>query len=194
MKKLYLVALLLFSMCIYGEGLNEEFSIEQPPLEELSLLTIRDEIKSSEVIIVMNNEIKKLKLELTVAQKRMDIIDKVIVDKNQLIDELENKVERLNTQIKESQEEEKNNKNGFEKNTIKKIYQIGAVITLLIVFIFIISLSLLVLQGTKNKKMLEEWKDIFELNRNKIDLMDQKYAVQKNKEEIEDDFDFIIKG
>lgn len=194
MKKLYLMILFLFSICAYGEGVNEEFNIEQPSLEELSLLTIRDEIKSSEIISVINEEIKNLKLELTVAQKRMNNMDKTIADKNQLIEELDNKIEILNIQIKEYQEKEKNGKDGFEKNTLKKIYQIGAIVTLTIIFIFIISLSFLILQGAKNKKMLEEWKDVFELNRNRMDLVDKKYASQKNKEEIEDDFNFIIKG
>ncbi|MGL4254362.1 MAG: hypothetical protein ACRCU6_04155 [Fusobacteriaceae bacterium] len=197
MKKIYLMVLFLLSICLYGEGVNDEFNIEQPPLEELSLLTIRDEIKSSEVISAMNGEITKLKLELTVAQKRMDLMDKIIADKNQLTDELDNKIELLNIQVKEYQEKEKSNKDGFEKNAIKKIYQIGATIVLIIIFIFIVALSLLMLQGAKNKKMLEEWKDMFELNKNKRDLMNeehQKYVFQKNKEEIEEDFDFIIKG
>ncbi len=197
MKKLYLMVLFLFSICLYGEVANEEFNIEQPPLEELSLVTIRDEIKSSEVISAINGEITKLKLELTVAQKRMDLMDKIIADKNQLTDELDNKIELLNIQVKEYQEKEKSNKDGFEKNAIKKIYQIGATIVLIIIFIFIVALSLLMLQGAKNKKMLEEWKDMFELNKNKRDLMNeehQKYVFQKNKEEIEEDFDFIIKG
>lgn len=197
MKKIYLMVLFLLSICLYGEGVNEEFNIEQPPLEELSLLTIRDEIKSSEVISAMNGEITKLKLELTVAQKRMDLMDKIIADKNQLTDELDNKIELLNIQVKEYQEKEKSNKDRFEKNAIKKIYQIGATIVLIIIFIFIVALSLLMLQGAKNKKMLEEWKDMFELNKNKRDLMNeehQKYVFQKNKEEIEEDFDFIIKG
>lgn len=197
MKKLYLMVLFLFSICLYGEVANEEFNIEQPPLEELSLVTIRDEIKSSEVISAINGEITKLKLELTVAQKRMDLMDKIIADKNQLTDELDNKIEILNIQIREYQEKEKNSKEGFEKTAIKKIYQIGAVIALIIVFVFIISLSFLMLQGAKNKKMLEEWKDMFELNRNRMDLMDEKYkkyASPKNKDDIEDDFNFIIKG
>lgn len=196
MKKIFFILLFIFSIFGYGEEKNEGFNIEQPSLEELSLLTIRGEIKSSEIISTMNNEINKLKMELTIAQNRMDIMDKVIGDKNQLTDELENKVEILNLQIRSYQENEENNKNGFEKEVIKKIYQIGIVIALIIIFIFIITLSLLILQGSKNKKVLEEWKDMIELNRVKIDLMDknyQKYATE-NKNEIQDDFNFIIRG
>ncbi|MGL5963658.1 MAG: hypothetical protein ACRC0F_06495 [Cetobacterium sp.] len=196
MKKINIILLLLFSSYIYGEELNEEYVIEQPPLQELSVLTIQDEIKSNEIILSMNGEIINLKLDLVVAQKRMDLMDKVIEDKNKLTDELENEVEILQIKMKEYQEREKANKNGFEKDIVKKIYQIGAIIALMIIFLFIVCISLLILKASKNRKILEDWKDILELKSEKLDLIEKKYPkyTGTKSEEIKDDFEFIIKG
>lgn len=185
MKKIIGTAIFLISIFSFGE----DFDIEQPLLEEVSTMNIKNEIKSNEIIIGIVNEINKLRTENIMIQKKIDIMDKVIQDKNQLADELENKVEILALQLKKIEENNKIGEKNFGTLLNEGIIKIAAAAGLLILLLFIIVIGIIFSQNGKNRKMLEDWRDLNDINRGSRDREDYKKNVKKSKDKELDDME-----
>lgn len=103
-------------------------------------------------------------------EKRFEVLDKVIADKNQLIDELDEKVKKMEIL---NEEKDKLNPAGELKEEMIKYATIFAGI---IAFLFFIITSILFYQNGKTRKMLEEWKEMSELN----EIDDNEFDFLKN--------------
>lgn len=187
MKKIIGILIFLITIVAFGE----DFEIDQPMLEEMSTMNVKNEIKNNEIIIGMANEILKLRTENVMIQKRMDVMDKIIQDKNQLADELNNKVEILTLKIQEiEQKNEVGNKNFVDvlKDNILKIAIASA---LLIMLLFMIVIGIIFAQNGKNRKMIEDWKDLNDINRDGKERGNfRKFADKNQKKDLDDELDF----
>lgn len=187
MKRIIGILIFLITIAVFGE----DFEIDQPVLEEMSTMNVKNEIKNNEIIIGMADEILKLRTENVMIQKRMDVMDKVIQDKNQLADELNNKVEILTLKI---QEIEKKNEIG-NKNVAdvlkENILKIAIASALLILLLFMIVIGIIFAQNGKNRKMIEDWKDLNDMNRDEKGRGDFRNFADKNrKKDLDDELDF----
>lgn len=119
-------------------------------------------------------ELKSLIIELQnkneTNEKRFEVLDKVIADKNQLIDELDEKVKKMEIL---TEEKDKLNPAGELREEMLKYAVIFAGIIALLFFIITVTIFY---QNGKTRKMIEEWKEMSELN----EIDDNEFDFLKN--------------
>ncbi|MGL5049679.1 MAG: hypothetical protein ACRC6A_03050 [Fusobacteriaceae bacterium] len=147
-------------------------NVEQPFLSELGIQEFETNEKINYRIDIQEKEIESLKAKyeeiqpiLKLNETRFEILDKVIADKNVLLDELNEKVENFKIELIKIQKESDNEKKELEQDFYLKIYKILGLIAGVVSIIFLILFSIIIYQNSKYKKSIEEWKEIIELNK-----------------------------
>lgn len=208
MKKIITVLVLVLTVGVYSEDEKQkEVIITEPTLEFMKPeLTIEPKIepKTESIPETKNTEnifseedIEALKIrDLTIPQidrkiseletksffdgERIVKLEKILQEKEQQISELENKVEGLATRTKVLEEKNESlNKNPLE-NITDEMYKIGLLIAAVLLGITIILIGAAMFQSSKNKKMIEEWKEFFEMN---VDRLNRE--AKENRENID---------
>ncbi|MGL5232796.1 MAG: hypothetical protein ACRC7W_05640 [Fusobacteriaceae bacterium] len=131
---------------IFQEQDLEEIKVPEFKIEDISRKIISLEAEN----VIYKDKIEKLEIELK--------------EKSLVVEDLNNKVEKLILITNSLDEMGKT----FLPKTVneinKKLYRTGMIIISVLAGITLILISLVVLQTNKNKKMVEEWKEFFDMN------------------------------
>ena len=131
---------------IFQEQDLEEIKVPEFKIEDISRKIISLETEN----VIYKDKIEKLEVELK--------------EKSLAVDDLSNKVEKLILVTNSLDEMGKT----FLPKTVEEInnrlYRTGMIIISVLAGITLILISLVILQTNKNKKMVEEWKEFFEMN------------------------------
>lgn len=131
---------------IFQEQDLEEIKVPEFKIEDISRKIISLEAEN----VINKDKIEKLELELK--------------EKSMVVEDLNNKVEKLILVTNSLDEMGKT----FLPKTVdeinNKLYRTGMIIISVLAGITLILISLVVLQTNKNKKMVEEWKEFFDMN------------------------------
>lgn len=171
MKSIF-IFLLTFSLILGNTEENKIEIIEQPFLSELGIgeyeenKLIEKKLNSQkEELETIKDRIQEINTALKLSQERFYLLDKIIEDKNILIDELEEKIENFNIKIIEIESSKSNEITKLEEKIYPEIYKMIIMILAIFLVLFLILLSLIIYQNNKYKKSIEEWKEILELKK-----------------------------
>lgn len=131
---------------IFQEQDLEEIKVPEFKIEDISRKIISLETEN----VIYKDKIEKLEIELK--------------EKSLVVEDLNNKVEKLILVTNSLDEMGKT----FLPKTVEeinnKLYRTGMIIISVLAGITLILISLVILQTNKNKKMVEEWKEFFDMN------------------------------
>ena len=198
-KKILLSLFLITQLVIFGNELAKEpkmLAIENSiiktsdPVNEIvdnrEIFQEKDleEIKVPEFKIEdISRKIISLETENIILKEKIEKLEESLSEKKVIIEDLSNKVEKLILVTNSLDEMGKT----FLPKTVdeinNKLYRTGMIIISILAGITLILISLVVLQTNKNKKMVEEWKDYFDMN---IDVL--KRENKNNSGNMEDEF------
>ena len=96
-------------------------------------------------------------------ETRFGILDKVIQDNNQLVDEMEAKLDVIIKKINSENSEEIIRMKSVEKT----VYRIVAIMIIIFFILLVLIIGVGFTVERKNRKKIEEWREIVELEGNK---------------------------
>lgn len=141
---------------IVNEIVDTREIFQEKDLEEIKIPELKNEDISRKILELETNSV--------IYKEKIDQLEKTLQEKNQTIEELNNKVEKLVLITNALDDTTKNFTTKTLNNINEKIYKTGVLIITILAGITLILGSLVLLQTNKNKKMIEEWKEFFELN------------------------------
>lgn len=141
---------------IVNEIVDSREIFQEKDLEEIKVPEMKNEDISRKILELETNTV--------IYKEKIEQLEKNLQEKNQMVEELNNKVEKLIIITNTLDDTTKS----FTTKTLihinEKIYKTGILIITILAGITLILGSLVLLQTNKNKKMIEEWKEFFELN------------------------------
>lgn len=189
MKKFVLVILIILSIVTftYSKDNTQLIGMESNKIEEIedTLFSDKDlqmlkvpEIKLSDLY---NNFLSQEK-EITELKNKILLLEEENISNREKISELqveiqknlgmfqllESKVDAFSERINELVGENKDfSEKGFQ-STMGIIYKIGVILGLIIVGVVILLIGIVLYQSGRNKRQIEEWKEFFEINVERI--------------------------
>ncbi len=158
----------------------ELIEVEQPVLETIGIRALEEKLTYQDLkltyqdlakeILSLKSKIEtyKSKIEIydskfLINETRFGVLDKVIQDNNQLVDEMEAKLDVIIKKI--------NSENSEEIIRMKSVEKIVYRIVAIMIIVFFILLVMIIGTGLtverKNRKKIEEWREILELEDHK---------------------------
>lgn len=138
--------------------------IEQPLLEVIGIKELEKKMIYKELekeILRLKAKVENYEAKFIINETRFMILDKVIQDKNQLVDEMDAKLDII---IKKRNVE--NSEEILKMKLLEKtVYRIVAIMVVVFLMLVILILGLGVAVERKNRKKIEEWKEIIELDK-----------------------------
>lgn len=194
MKKIMVGIIFLFITIITmatGEGV-----VDVPPVsdsvneivDEREILQLEEirlpEIKNEDIAI----KLSELETSSLIYKDKIALLEKNLVEKEKLVTELENKVEKLLVLTNALDERGKETNTKIMKGIKNSIYKTGIIVLSVLAGVTIILIALVMLQSNKNKKLVEEWKEFFEMNIDRIKNDSHRDRKDKLNENIKNEF------
>ena len=141
---------------IVNEIVDSREIFQEKDLEEIKVPEMKNEDISRKILELETNSV--------IYKEKIEQLEKNLQEKNQMVEELSNKVEKLIIITNALDDTTKSFTTKTLTHINEKIYKTGILIITILAGITLILGSLVLLQTNKNKKMIEEWKEFFELN------------------------------
>ncbi len=171
MKKLLILMMVICSFSFSNEieksNEKELELLEKPVLEEINLTDLAFE-----------EEVNLLKGNLVIINQKLEELNKNLLEKNIKIDNLENKIENLSLLVNNLENKMKDNKSEVTTNITERIYRYGVIFISMMICIVLSLISMIVYQNSKNRKKMEEWRELLELK-----SIEKKVSTKNLKEE-----------
>ena len=144
----------------------ELIEVEQPVLETIGIRALEEKLTYQDLekeILSLKSKIEIYESKFLMNETRFGILDKVIQDNNQLVDEMEAKLDVIIKKINSENSEEIIRMKSVEKT----VYRIVAIMIIIFFILLVLIIGIGVTVERKNRKKIEEWREILELEDHK---------------------------
>ena len=144
----------------------ELIEVEQPVLETIGIRALEEKLTYQDLekeILSLKSKIEIYESKFLMNETRFGILDKVIQDNNQLVDEMEAKLDVIIKKINSENSEEIIRMKSVEKT----VYRIVAIMIIIFFILLVLIIGVGFTVERKNRKKIEEWREIVELEGNK---------------------------
>ncbi len=144
----------------------ELIEVEQPVLETIGIRALEEKLTYQDLekeILSLKSKIEIYESKFLMNETRFGILDKVIQDNNQLVDEMEAKLDVIIKKINSENSEEIIRMKSVEKT----VYRIVAIMIIIFFILLVLIIGVGLTVERKNRKKIEEWREIVELEGNK---------------------------
>lgn len=172
MKKLIVFCLMLMIMNFsYSTDVVNEIVDNRDIFNEKDL----EEIKTVELTLPeVNKKISELETKSILDGEKLVKMEQLLQEKTQQVENLENKVENLIFVVNTLDEKNKNFTSETISNINGKIYKSLLLIFSILIGVTIILIGIIMLQNNKNKKIIEECQEFFQMNVDRLKLDKEK--------------------
>lgn len=174
MKKLIMYCLMMIIMNFsYGTDVVNEIVDNREIFNEKDL----EEIKVVELTLPeVNKKISELETKSILDGEKLLKMEQLLQEKTQQVENLENKVENLILVVNTLDEKNKNFTSETISNINEKIYKSLLLIFSILIGVTVILIGIIMLQNNKNKKIIEECQEFFQMNVDRLKLDKEKIS------------------